>query len=101
MSHEQSYQSECPICRSVAALEAKADPLDSFIRLVVPRSHEGELSRRQMGAIDWSFAIRNCLGRAMAPHPRCRACTVLMGPGHQEVGLDGLCGTHIDTAAAA
>ena len=101
MSHEQSYQRECPKCRSVAALEAKADPLDSFIRLVVPRSHEGELSRRQMGAIDWSFAIRNCLGRAMAPHPRCRACTVLMGPGHLEVGLDGLCGTHNDTAAAA
>jgi len=101
MSHEQSYQRECAICRSVAALEAKADPLDSFIRLVVPRSHAGELNRRQLGAIDWSFAIRNCLRRAMAPHPRCRACTVLMGPGHLEGGLERLCGTHTDTAAAA
>ena len=106
MTHDQSYQRECVLCQSVAVLEAKADPLDAFIRGVVPRSYSqsayaGELSLGQLGAIDWSSAIRNCLRRAMAPHPRCHLCTVLMGPGHVEAGLNRFCGTHGVTARAA
>jgi hypothetical protein len=106
MSHDQSYQRECSLCQSVAALEARADPLDTFIRRVVPRSYSqsafaGELSLGQLGAIDWSSAIRNCLRRAMAPHPRCHLCTVLMGPGHVEAGLDRFCGTHAVIVRAA
>ena len=104
MSHDQCYRIECPICQSVAALEARADPLHQFIRRVVPRSYSqrayaGELSRRQLGAIDWSIAINDCLRRAMATHPRCGACTVLMGPGHNEIGIEGFCGTHSRVAA--
>ena len=33
-------------------------------------------------------------GGLSAPHPRCDRCTVLMGPGHVEAGLDRFCGTH-------
>ena len=99
MSHGQCYRIECSIGRSVAALEAKADPLHQFIYRVVPRSysqraHAGELTRRQLGAIDWSIAISDYLRRAMAPHPRCGACTILLGPGHAEIGIEGFCGTH-------
>ena len=103
MSHDEI---ECSICRSVAALEAKADPLDIFIRSVLPRSYSerayaGELTRRQLGALNWSLAIRSCLRRAMAPHPRCQVCTVLMGAGHVEAGLEQFCSTHSDMAGAA
>jgi len=103
MSPDQ-YQIKCSICRSATALEAKADPLNTFIRRVVPRSysqraHAGELSRRQLGAIDWSIAIRDCLRRAMAMHRRCGACTILMGPGHAEIGIEGFCGTHAERLA--
>ena len=106
MSHDGCYQTECPICQSVAALEARADPLDAFIRRVVPRpysqsAYAGELSRRQLGAMDWSVAIRNCLRLAMAPHPRCDVCTILMGPGHAETGRGRFCGTHSNVAHAA
>ena len=94
------------MCRRVAAIEVRADPLDIFIRGLVPRSYSqlaysGELTDRQQGAIDWSIAIRSCLRRAMAPHPRCHACTVLMGPGHVEAGLARFCGTHNVKAHAA
>jgi hypothetical protein len=105
MSHDQPYQVECSICRSVAALEAKADPLQTFIRRVLPRSysqraHAGLLNRRQLGAIDWSLAISNCLRRAMALHPRCHGCTILMGPGHFEARLEWACSTHSDMTRA-
>ncbi len=106
MSHAQCYQIECSICRSVAALEAKANPLDIFIRSVLPRSYSqgayaSELTRRQLGALNWSLAIRSCLRRAMAPHLRCHVCTVLMGAGHVETGLEQFCSTHSDMASAA
>jgi len=106
MSDDQCSQIECSICRSVAALQAKADPLQQFIRRVVPRSygwraHAGELSRRQLAAIDWSIAISDCLRRAIAPHPRCQVCTVLMGAGHVEVGPGKFCSTHSERLAAA
>jgi hypothetical protein len=102
-SHDKSYQSECPKCRSVAALEANADPLQTFIKGVLPRAFSppfspgrsrDELTPRQQGASDWSFAIRDCLRQAMAAHPRCGACSVLMGPGHEETRMERFCGTH-------
>jgi hypothetical protein len=98
MSHDKSYQIECRKCRNVAALEARADLLQTFIRRVLPRSFSprftDEMTLRQRGAVDWSFAIGNCLRQAMATHPRCDACGVLMGPGHAEGGMQPLCGTH-------
>ena len=51
-------------------------------------------------AVDWSFAISNCLRREMALHPRCGACAILLGPGHTEAGIQGFCGTHSVSAAA-
>jgi hypothetical protein len=93
------YQLECPICRSVESLRVRAGPLQAFIQRVLPRSlsryhSEDELTLRQQGASDWFFAMNNCLRRAMAPHPRCGACTVLMGPGHADAGTEGFCETH-------
>lgn len=102
-SHDKSYQMQCPKCRSVAALEANADRLQTFIRHVLPRASSrqfspgrsrDELTPRQQVASDWSFAIRDCLRRAMATHPRCGACSVLIGPGHEEPSIERLCGTH-------
>ncbi len=102
-SHDKSYQIECPKCRSVAALGANADRLQMFIRRVLPRAFSppfspgrsrDELTPRQQGASDWSFAIRDCLRQAMATHPRCGACSVLMGPGHEETGIERFCWTH-------
>jgi hypothetical protein len=55
---------------------------------------------KQRLAVDWSFAISNCLRREMALHPRCGACAILMGPGHTEAGIQGFCGTHSVSAAA-
>ena len=109
-SHDKSYQIECPKCRSVAALEANADRLQTFIRHVLPRAFSppfspgrsrDELTPRQQGASDWSFAIRGCLRRAMATHPRCGACSVLMGPGHEETGVARFCGTHREIGSNA
>ena len=93
------YELECPICRNAESLRVRSDPLQAFIRRVSPVSFsryrsEAELTPRQRGAMDWYFAINNCLRRAMAPHPRCGVCTVLMGPGHADAGTEAFCGTH-------
>lgn len=100
MSHDRSYQIECPDCSGVAVLEARADLLQTFIRSVLPRPFwasrsADQLTERQQGAIDWSVGINNCLRRAMEQHSRCHACSVLMGPGHIEGGNERFCGTHI------
>ncbi len=55
---------------------------------------------KQRLAVDWSFAISDCQRRGMAFHARCSACTILMGPGHAESGIQGFCGTHSVRAAA-
>ncbi len=57
------------------------------------------LTQQQRLAVGWSFAIGSCLQRGMALHARCGTCTILMGPGHTEPGIDGFCGTHSDTRA--
>ena len=72
---------------------------------VLPRSlslHESadKLTLKQRFAVDWSFAISSCLRRGMAFHARCGVCTILMGPGHEESGIDGFCGTHSASAAS-
>jgi hypothetical protein len=72
---------------------------------VLPRSLSlyesvGELTLKQRVAVDWSFAISNCLRRGMALHARCGRCTILMGPGHAESGIHGFCGTHAERVAA-
>lgn len=69
---------------------------------ILPRSpflHDptGELTPQQRGAVDWSFAINSCLRRGMASHSRCGACTMLLGPGHTEPGIDGFCATHSES----
>ena len=93
MSHDKSYQIECPKCRAVAALEDKAWLLQTFINRVLPRSFSrrrtaDEATPREQGALAWSLSISECLRRAMAAHPRCAACSVLMGPGHVEAGIE-------------
>jgi hypothetical protein len=57
------------------------------------------LTDKQRVAADWGFAISNCLRRGMAFHARCRACTILMGPGHTDAGIGPFCGTHTEGAA--
>lgn len=99
----KAYQIECPACRTVAGLHAKAGLLQAYINRVLPRSSSphpfaGDLTAQQRGAVAWSLAISNCLRREMALHARCGACSILMGPGHAEVGTDGFCGTHTENA---
>lgn len=53
-----------------------------------------ELTPQERVTADWSFAIDNCLRRGMSLHARCTACSILMGPGHTEPGIDGFCATH-------
>lgn len=71
---------------------------------ILPRSLSWQsaiqLTQKQQVAVDWSFAISKCLRRGMAFHARCGSCTILMGPGHEESGIQGLCGTHIESAAS-
>ena len=104
-SHYKSYQLECPTCRSVAAFHARADLLQPHMDRILPRSlslyeSANELTLKQRVAVDWSFAISKCLRRGMAFHARCGRCTILMGPGHAESGLQGFCGTHSERAAS-
>jgi hypothetical protein len=101
-SRYRPYQLECPTCRDVAALHLRADILRPHINnlLQVPMSLYNaavELTLRQRVADDWSSAIANCLRLGMATHARCGACAILMGPGHQEPGNKGYCGTHSDS----
>jgi hypothetical protein len=102
MSHTTAYQIECPGCRGVAGLHAKADLLQAYIHRVLPRSCSPErlgyaLTPKQRGAAAWALAISSCLRRGMAMHARCGACTILLGPGHTEPGIDGFCGTHSES----
>ena len=101
MSHQNSYQIECPDCARVADLEHRADNLQVFIRGVLPRASwtsrgaPAELTDGQQSALDWAVGIKNTLRHAMEDHPRCHACTILMGPGHTEPSSDDpFCGTH-------
>ena len=108
ISHDKSYEIQCPRCRAVAALEDKDRLLQTFINRALPRSFSShrsadEVTPRERSALAWSLSISECLRQAMALHPRCAACNVLMGPGHVEAGIERFCGTHreIDTRRIA
>lgn len=99
MIHHKAYQIECPVCRRVAELQAKADLLQACLSRVLSRSlsaraSDDDSTSQRSGAVAWSRAIGNCLQREMAVHARCGACSILMGPGHAEIGTTGFCRTH-------
>jgi hypothetical protein len=98
-----SYQLECQICQRLASLQIRAGLLQAYIDRVLPRSCSAQdlsrpLTPKQIGAAAWALAIRNCLRRQMALHARCRACTILMGPGHLDASTGTFCETHKGTA---
>ena len=102
--HYRPYQLECPTCRGVAALHVRADLLRPHIDGFLPRSalfcaSTDQLTPKQQVAAHWSSAISDCLRIGMAAHLRCRSCTILMGPGHSEPGIEGFCATHGAKAA--
>jgi hypothetical protein len=93
------YQLECPICRRAASLQARAHPFQAYIHRVLPRSFSAQgprqaMTPKQRGAAAWALAINKCLQREMALHPRCGACSILMGPGHIEEGIGPFCEAH-------
>lgn len=103
MNHNNTFQMNCPKCRSIAVLRELAATEQTYIgrdpRLSFsPLRPSNGLTVSQPGAESWSPAIASRLQREMAAHERCGACSVLMGPGHVEEGAEGLCVTHSKTA---
>jgi len=99
------YQLECPICLSASSFQLKADPLQAYIRGVLPhpfaqRFLSDSPTPKQRGAAAWDLAISACLRREMAAHLRCESCNILMGPGHIEGGIGPWCGTHGEVVPA-
>lgn len=100
MNHDKPHVTECSTCSRIAALKLKASALGRFTADVLPAAHlrpsEADASPLQLAIADWSLSVGAFLRREMAPHPRCAACSILMGPGHLEAGTEGLCGTCCD-----
>ncbi len=50
------------------------------------------LNKRRKRWVPNASALCPICGVLLREHPHCRACTILVGPGHVETGLvDGLC----------
>ena len=103
MSHNDTYQMECPKCRSIAVLRERAAPVQTYIgrdprRSFSPLGSSDGVTGPQPGAESWAQAIDNRLQREIAAHERCGACSILMGPGHVEEAAEGFCATHSKTA---
>ena len=75
----------CPICAKAAQVEAGSHA-PKVTKLVVGK----------MKAVEDRFCpVCIALVVIMGPHPRCQACSILLGPGHLESGLaNEYCGTH-------
>lgn len=104
MNYDKPHATECPTCGRVAAFKMKASTLGRFTAHVLPPAHlrpsEADASPLQQAIADWSLSVGAFLRREMAPHPRCAACSILMGPGHLEAGTERLCGTCCDRRPA-
>ena len=96
MSHPKAYATECQVCTRIAVLRARASEVEQVVvRAGSAARRNGELEQTplQLAAMDWSLSVVAYLRREMEPHPRCFACSILMGQGHLEAGVDQLCGT--------
>ena len=82
--NDKPLQTKCPTCTQSSAERSATAALS---RLAIDESGE---SRPTSG---WTAATNSFTRNAMSPHPKCAACSILMGPGHIESGTDGLCGT--------
>ncbi|HUF52799.1 MAG TPA: hypothetical protein VMR52_03365 [Dehalococcoidia bacterium] len=106
MAQHTTYQTECPQCWRVSELRDRAEPLQAHINRELGRSYtKGAspygLTPRQESALAWSIEMASCLRRQMDLHARCRACSVLMGPGHIEKGTEEFCATHAGGSRAS
>lgn len=98
MRYEPPEPLHCPTCKRIGAYRANGDVLHRRIAETLPSRRpldpaDLSLSPPQRAAAEWYVAITACLRREMAPHPRCGACSILMGPGHIEAESGGFCGT--------
>jgi hypothetical protein len=80
-------------------LRARVAPLQAYIDKSLakppPLAEDQErMSPEQASAASWSRSIATFLNNHAALHPRCGACSVLMGPGHVEEGTEAFCRTH-------
>lgn len=76
---------------------------DKFVPAKCPTCSQSSADRtaasalREVGeakpAAGWTSATSSFTRNAASPHPKCAACSILMGPGHIESGTGGLCGT--------
>jgi hypothetical protein len=97
MIEEKRVGSECSTCSRIAAMRVKAAAVERVSggrpTPAFGRRSEAEKTARQLAASEWSLEIAAIMRKEMAPHPRCAACGILMGPGHIEQGSDSLCRT--------
>lgn len=98
-SHYRPYKLECSTCNEVAALHLRADLLRPHIDGLFPRPTRQrdslvDLTPKEQVAADWTLGIANCLRLGMAAHSRCASCSILLGLGHEELGIGGFCSTH-------
>ena len=94
-------QIDCLVCRGVAALQLRAGDLrrrmkHAFSLATIAQGPPGEHASGQNPTFEWTLAINSSLQQAIAEHPRCAACGILMGPGHTEAGEGGRCQTHTE-----
>jgi hypothetical protein len=98
MRYERAPDLTCPSCIQSAALKSNAIILQRRIADAIPAPLPDDISAvlppsSPNGATAWLLAISACLRRDVERHPACKACGILLGPGHLELGIDGHCGT--------
>lgn len=101
----KAYQIECPACRSVAGLHAKAGLLQAYINRVLPRSFSPHAYADDLTLRPNSGALSPGLSRSVTVFgvrwhstPAAVPAPFFWVRAHAEVGTGGFCGTHNKSA---
>jgi len=93
MRHEPTSTIECEICKRLAELRLRAQPIGRVTGKAFLRSTGDKRSPGDSVAIAWNTGADAFLRKEMAAHPSCDQCGILMGPGHIEPAGTEICGT--------